>query len=50
MSPTDDTGGKVEQGNVVLGLDVGHDALVEELEDEGDTVGEHQVLRHKLKL
>ena len=34
----------------VLSADVGHDVLVEELEDEGDTVGEHQVLRDDLKL
>lgn len=34
----------------VLGADVGHDVLVEELEDEGDAVGEHQVLRDDLKL
>lgn len=34
----------------VLGADVGHDVLVEELEDERDAVGEHQVLRDDLKL
>lgn len=34
----------------VLGADVGHYVLVEELEDERDAVGEHQVLRDDLKL
>lgn len=34
----------------VLGSDVGHDVLVEELQDERDAVGEDQVLGHVLKL
>lgn len=34
----------------VFGTDVGHDVLVEELEDEWDTVGKHQVLGDNLKL
>ena len=36
--------------SLVLGPDVGHNVLVEELEYEGDTVGEYQVLRHELEL
>ena len=35
---------------LVLGCDVGANVLVEELEDERDTVGKHQVLTHVLKL
>lgn len=34
----------------VFGTDVGHDVLVEELEDEWDTVGKHQVLGDDFKL
>lgn len=34
----------------VFGTDIGHDVLVEELEDEWDTVGKHQVLGDNLKL
>lgn len=34
----------------VFSRDVGHDVLVEELQDEGDAVGEHQVLSHVLEL
>lgn len=34
----------------VFGTDVGHDVLIEELEDEWDTVGKHQVLGDYLKL
>lgn len=34
----------------VLGSDVGHDVLVEKLQDEWDTVGKHQMLGHILKL
>lgn len=34
----------------VLSCDVRHDVLVEELENEGDAVGKHQVLSHVLKL
>lgn len=34
----------------VFGTDVGHDVLIEELEDEWDTVGKHQVLGDNLKL
>lgn len=34
----------------VLGTDIGHDVLIEELEDEWDTVGKHQVLGDNLKL
>lgn len=34
----------------VFGTDVGHDVLVEELEDEWDTVGKYQVLGDNLKL
>lgn len=34
----------------VFGTDIGHDVLVEELEDEWDTVGKHQMLRYNLKL
>ena len=36
--------------SLVLGSDVCHDVLVEELEDEGDAVGEDEVLRHELEL
>ena len=34
----------------VLGSDVGHDVLIEELEDQRDAVGKHQVLGHVFKL
>lgn len=34
----------------VFGTDIGHDVLIEELEDEWDTVGEHQVLGDNLEL
>lgn len=34
----------------ILGLDISHDILVEELKDEGDAISEDQVLRHELKL
>lgn len=34
----------------VLGSDVGHDVLVEELQDERDAVGKDQMLGHVLKL
>ena len=34
----------------VFSTDVGHNVLVEELEDEGDAVGKHQVLTDVLKL
>lgn len=34
----------------VFGTDVGHNVLIEELEDEWDTVGKHQVLGDDLKL
>lgn len=34
----------------VFGTDIGHDVLVEELEDEWDTVGEHQMLGDNLEL
>lgn len=34
----------------VFGTDIRHDVLVEELEDEWDTVGKHQVLGDDLKL
>lgn len=34
----------------VFGTDVGHDVLVEELEDEWDTVGKDQVLGDNFKL
>lgn len=34
----------------VFGTDVGHDVLIEELEDEWDTVGKHQVLGDDLEL
>lgn len=34
----------------VFGTDVRHDVLVEELEDQWDAVGKHQVLRDDLKL
>ena len=40
----------VKKCNVVFASNVCHDVLVEELENEGDTVGEDQVLRHELKL
>ena len=36
--------------SLVLGSDVCHDVLVEELEYEGDAVGEDEVLRHELEL
>lgn len=34
----------------VFGTDIGHDVLVEELEDEWDTVGKDQVLGDNFKL
>lgn len=34
----------------VFGTDVGHDVLIEELEDEWDTVSKHQVLGDNLEL
>jgi nitrous oxidase accessory protein NosD len=34
----------------VLGRHVRHDVLVEEFQHQGDTVGKHQMLTHKLKL
>lgn len=34
----------------VLSCDVRHDVLVEELQNEGDAVGKHQMLSHVLKL
>lgn len=34
----------------VFGTDVGHYVLIEELEDEWDTVGKHKVLGDNLKL
>lgn len=34
----------------VFGTDIRHDVLVEELEDEWDTVGKHQVLGDNLEL
>lgn len=34
----------------VLGSDVGHDVLIEELQDQRDAVGKYQVLGHVLKL
>lgn len=34
----------------VLGSDVGHDVLVEKLQDQGDAVGKDQMLGHVLKL
>ena len=34
----------------VFSGDVRHDVLVEELQNEGDAVGKHQVLSHVLKL
>lgn len=34
----------------VFSSDVGHDVLVEELQDQRDAVGKHQMLRHVLKL
>lgn len=34
----------------ILSCDVGHDVLVEELQNKGDAVGKHQVLSHVLKL
>lgn len=34
----------------VLGCDIGHDVLVEELQDQRDAVGKHQMLGHVLKL
>lgn len=40
-----------EKKNVpVFGTDIRHDVLVEELEDEWDTVGKHQVLGDNLEL
>ena len=46
----DDAAGVVQQGDVVLAADVGHDVLVEELQHQGDAVGEDQVLGHELEL
>lgn len=34
----------------ILSSDVRHDVLVEELQNEGDAVGKHEVLSHVLKL
>lgn len=34
----------------VFSRDVRHDVLVEELQNEGDAVGKHQVLSHVLEL
>lgn len=34
----------------VLGSDIRHDVLVEELQDQRDAVGKHQMLGHVLKL
>lgn len=34
----------------VLGSDVGHDVLIEELQDQRDAVGKDQVLGHVFKL
>lgn len=34
----------------VFSSDVGHDVLVEELQDQRDAVGKDQMLRHVLKL
>lgn len=34
----------------ILSYDIRHDVLVEELQNERDAVGEHQVLSHVLKL
>jgi len=34
----------------VFGSDIGHDVLVEELQDQRDAVGKHQMLGHILKL
>ena len=39
-----------KHGLPVFGTDIGHDVLVEELENEGDAVGKHQMLGHILKL
>ena len=47
---SNDTAGKVQEGNVVLAANVSHDVLVEELENEGNAVGKDQVLRHELEL
>lgn len=35
---------------LIFGADVRHDILIEELENQWDTIGEHQVLRHELEL
>lgn len=34
----------------VFSGDVRHDVLIEELQDEGDAVGKHQVLSHVFEL
>lgn len=34
----------------VFGCNIRHDVLVEELQNEGDAVGKHQMLSHVLKL
>ena len=34
----------------ILGCDIRHDVLIEELQNEGDAVCKHQVLGHVLKL
>lgn len=44
-----DTGGQLPSVPV-FGSDVGHDVLVEELQDERDAVGKDKVLGHVLKL
>lgn len=49
QTPIRDTGGQ-PLPLPVLGSDVGHDVLVEELQDEWDAVGEDQMLGHVLKL
>ena len=46
----DDAAGEVEESDVVLAANVGHDVLVEELQHQRNTVSKDEMLRHELKL
>ena len=46
----DDAAGEVEESDVVLAANVGHDVLIEKLQHQRDAIGEDQVLRHELEL
>lgn len=36
----------IQDRDAVFGSDIGHDVLVEELQDQRDAVGKHQMLGH----